>query len=779
MKEVPLAKVEPIPAAQQQMQRKIIRNGQMEFEVDSFDSSAMQISKIVTEEGGFLSSTDSEKLSNGKVKGTITLRVPPDHLDTLVLKLRGLGDLKNQKIAAQDITKQFTDLESGLRAARTMETRLLDIIKTGKGEVKDLVEAEKQLGLYREKIEQIEGELRYYENMVSLSTLNVTLMERDIKGPTSAFESELVQAGIEVEDVEKARTDALKAIEDAKGRVIQSDLKRLDAGQLTASIVCEIAPEGTGPLTDRLKQLGRVARLEAERKQTTTGGTGAPASVVKMERHATRFNISLYNLANIAPRETVNLTIAAEDVEKAYKAILIAMKGDDTAKIGRIVSSTLNNPKPDQITGAISLEVKSENVAAIDAAIRATGDVLNLSVSENADTNNVTRAKRGYSISLLSMAQVPPRETQTIQIVTRNVPATYAKLLSAMKDSKQPSRVLSSQLSEQDRQNISGQLDVEVAPGAVGLVDAALTGTDSEVLQRMVSRASDAQNTLDTKVRLSVSIVAADRFAARETRTLQIAAKDVPATYNKLLAAVQDTKQPSRVLLSQLNEQDRQNVTGQVEVEVPRSAVAVVETTLTGSDSDVFSRNVSRANDTQNTLDSKVKLSITLIAADRLAPRETTTMWLEVGDVEKTLGDVIGTSDTAGGRTVERQMTKEKGGKVTAHVTIDVPLSGAAVTADRLRSLGIVRVVESSKNPQVPDGPLARARFEVTAGGAQPIISAEDGVGARLSQGLRTSLNGLTFSLMLLVIGVCLVGPFALAIWVGWKLWKRGKVKSA
>lgn len=653
----------------QQAQRKIIRNGQVEFEVDSFDSSFMQIGKIVVEEGGYVSSTDSEKLSNGKVKGTVTVRVPPDRLDVLVLKLRGLGDLKSQKIAAQDITKQYTDLESGLRAARTMEERLLEIIKSGKGEVKDLVAAETQLGVYRERIEQIEGELRYYGNLVSLSTLNITLLERDLKTPTAAFETEEVQAGIEVEDVEKARNDALKAIDDAKGRVIESNLKKLDAGQLTATIVAELTPESAGALTDRLKQLGRVARLEADRKQTTQGGTGAPTGV-KMVRKATRFNISLYNLANIAPRETVNLTLAAEDVEVAYKAILAVMNADDAGSVGRIVSSTLNSQKKDQTSGAITLEVKSDKANAVETAVRATGEVLHIAVSENPDANNVTRAKRGYSISLISVAQVAPRETQTLQVAAKNVPAAYAKLLTAL----------------------------------------------------------------------------------------------------------QDPKQPSRILSSQLNEQDRQNVTGQIDVEVPRTAVGAVEAVLAGVESDVYSRNISRANEAQNTLDSKVRLSVSLIAADRLQPRETTTIALEVNDVEAMLANV---ANTPGARVVERQLSKQQSGRIVARAMIDVPLTSAPATLDTLRNLGTVRVVESAKNQQVPEGPLARARFDVTLGNAAPIISPEDGVGARLHQGLQTSLNGLTFSLMLIVIGVCLIGPFALVIWGGWKFLRRGKAKSA
>jgi hypothetical protein len=56
-----------------------------------------------------------------------------------------------------------------------MEDRLLGIIKSGKGEIKDLLQAEKELGVWRTKIEEFEGELRYYANLAALSTLTLTL----------------------------------------------------------------------------------------------------------------------------------------------------------------------------------------------------------------------------------------------------------------------------------------------------------------------------------------------------------------------------------------------------------------------------------------------------------------------------------------------------------------------------------------------------------------------------------------------------------------------------
>jgi len=113
-----------------------------------------------------------------------------------------------------------------------MQDRLLEIIKTGKGEVKDLLAAEKELGIWREKIEKITGQINYDNSLIAFSTLQITLSERDIRQAATASETENVSMGIETDDVQKARDNALRALDDAKARIIQSDLKQLDAGQL-------------------------------------------------------------------------------------------------------------------------------------------------------------------------------------------------------------------------------------------------------------------------------------------------------------------------------------------------------------------------------------------------------------------------------------------------------------------------------------------------------------------------------------------------------------------
>src|SRR5207248_11089570 len=88
------------------MRKIIIRSGDIEFEVDSFDSAVATVTLLVNKlPGAFVATVNSEKLPNGKVRGSMVVRTPPEHLDTLVLDMRKElgknGELKGQKIGSQ------------------------------------------------------------------------------------------------------------------------------------------------------------------------------------------------------------------------------------------------------------------------------------------------------------------------------------------------------------------------------------------------------------------------------------------------------------------------------------------------------------------------------------------------------------------------------------------------------------------------------------------------------------------------------------------------------
>lgn len=539
--------------------RIVIRSGDIEFEVGSFDEAAAVITKLVVAiPGAFVGTVNREKLPNGKVRGAITVRTPPEHLDRLILELRrdlgAAGELKGMRVASQDVTKQYTDLESRLRAARTMEQRLIQITKEGKGEIKQLLEAEKELGVWRTRIEEFEGEIRYYANLAALATLTVNLTEREIRTAAAVTETERVQAGVEVEDVDKAYQQTLLAVADAKGRVSKSELKQLSAGQFNASLQFEVPQETGGPLRDRLRQLGRVARLEIDRVQKATGGT--PPTDAKVKRGDTVFLVQIYNLANVAPRETQTIQVAVPDVRAAYQTLR-----DAVAKTVR--------------------------------------------------------------------------------------------------------RVFTAQLNEQDAQNVSAQFDFEVRREDEGVIRAALDKTG-----------------------------------------------------------------------------------------------------------DVISRQITRAAEGDETTDAKALYRVAFVATNRLPPRETTTLTLEVPDVEQTAAALTGRVAEAKGRQINAQSSRDESGRVSARLIYEVPLDASKII-EQFKSAGTLQSLQSVSNPEAPAGQLATARLDVTLTSRGPIVADDNGLWPQIRRGLGFSLAVLLTSVTWVVFGLCVVLPWGLAGYVGYRLVRR------
>src|SRR5260370_30069610 len=110
---------------------------------------------VGTEERGDVATTNSQKQGNGKLRGQVIVKVLPENLDRFLQKIRKLGELKNQTLGTEDVTKAYFDTDSRLKNARVMEQRLIDMLKTKAGKGSDLLQLEKELARVREAIEKM------------------------------------------------------------------------------------------------------------------------------------------------------------------------------------------------------------------------------------------------------------------------------------------------------------------------------------------------------------------------------------------------------------------------------------------------------------------------------------------------------------------------------------------------------------------------------------------------------------------------------------------------
>jgi hypothetical protein len=167
--------------------RKLIRTGEMTIEVQSYEKAAQEATRLADSLGGYVADSRSSRAADGKEHGTLSIRVPAPRFAEALSGIKGLGTVRSQNVSAQDVTKAYTDLETRLRVKRDTADRLREILKMRTAGLSDVLQAERELARVTEEIEQLEGERRFYDQQIALSTLTLELDEPGTTAAESAF----------------------------------------------------------------------------------------------------------------------------------------------------------------------------------------------------------------------------------------------------------------------------------------------------------------------------------------------------------------------------------------------------------------------------------------------------------------------------------------------------------------------------------------------------------------------------------------------------------------
>src|SRR5207248_525738 len=170
---------------------------------------------------------------HGKLRGRVVVKGLPENLDRFLQKLRGLGELKNQTLGTEDVTKAYFDTDARLKNARVMEQRLIDMLKTKTSKVSDLLQVEKELGRVREEIEKMQGDLKYWDSQVQFATVTISLAEKDLEAAAQYLLKERAQLALYTPEVEKVYND-LKALASPKIQITNAQLDRDNTGRVSA-----------------------------------------------------------------------------------------------------------------------------------------------------------------------------------------------------------------------------------------------------------------------------------------------------------------------------------------------------------------------------------------------------------------------------------------------------------------------------------------------------------------------------------------------------------------
>jgi anti-sigma factor RsiW len=398
--------------------RKLIRNAQVELEIVSFDDAVQKITAFANEDRGYIATTSSQKQANGKLKGEIVVKVLPENLDRFLQKLRGLGELKNQTLGTEDITKAYFDTDARLKNARVMEQRLIDMLKKKSDDINDLLQVEKELGRVREQIEQMQGELKFWDSQVQFATVTISLAEKDMEEPAKFLLKERAQLALYTPEVEKVYND-LKALASPKVQITNAQLDRDNTGRVSARVSMLIAPEESDGVIAKAKAMGRVENFQVQTDRVAQGGEGMSENAkTKRDKVALNISISRDEQEQAFQQTTLRIRTSAVD-EKAKKLRDLAGKQG-----GRVRASSFSRDPDGREYANVTLRVPMKNYNALIQSLDSLGKVENVSVQrQDRDGGQIDEANApaDLSIQVYSQGNIVSSDTGLFATLRRTI----------------------------------------------------------------------------------------------------------------------------------------------------------------------------------------------------------------------------------------------------------------------------------------------------------------------------------------------------------------------
>lgn len=155
-------------------EQKVIYEADIAMRVARFEQVREQMETEARKLGGYIVN-GTETKNDHSLRGTFVFRIPRERLSEFLSALEKWAvEMFSKEIRGTDVTEEYVDLNSRLRAKQAEEKRLLELMKQAE-KPEDLLKITDHLSQVQEEIEMIKGRKRYLDNRTSYATVTVNL----------------------------------------------------------------------------------------------------------------------------------------------------------------------------------------------------------------------------------------------------------------------------------------------------------------------------------------------------------------------------------------------------------------------------------------------------------------------------------------------------------------------------------------------------------------------------------------------------------------------------
>jgi hypothetical protein len=173
------------------VERLVIRNANLTIIVEQPGQAMSQVARMAESMGGYVVGSNLYKTYSGNNReipeANITVRVPADQLNNALDQIKALvkdpsKDVRAETISGQDVTREYTDLNSRLVNLEEAEKQMREIMASAT-KTEDVLSVHMQLTHVRGEIEMIKGQIRYYREAAALSAISVIIQSQESVQP--------------------------------------------------------------------------------------------------------------------------------------------------------------------------------------------------------------------------------------------------------------------------------------------------------------------------------------------------------------------------------------------------------------------------------------------------------------------------------------------------------------------------------------------------------------------------------------------------------------------
>ena len=170
-----------VPVAGSGIDTKIIRTAYVTIEVKDVTGTVDSLKNLVTAKGGYVSSSSISEGYNNRLTGTIVLRVPAAEFENTLAGVKAVGTVKAVSTQGEDVTEQYVDLEAQKTSYQNQLAQYNAIMKRAEN-VSDVIEIQQQIDRVQTELDRLEGQMRYLNSRLDLSTITVSVQEPEPVG---------------------------------------------------------------------------------------------------------------------------------------------------------------------------------------------------------------------------------------------------------------------------------------------------------------------------------------------------------------------------------------------------------------------------------------------------------------------------------------------------------------------------------------------------------------------------------------------------------------------